>query len=142
MKLGDLLPFEINYISSMKTIYEIKNILLAKTDRTLLFDLQKRYRGIFNELNIHLWNNIIILGRQHYYFKFLKTDENKIIIRIFSRNNAFFIFIYILFMIVGIYGIIRMILKLDFIGVFFLILWMLFVFILTNFIHKKGEMMK
>jgi hypothetical protein len=62
MKLGDLLPFEINYISSMKTIDEIKNILLAKTDRTLLFDLQKRYRGRFNELNIHLWNNIIILN--------------------------------------------------------------------------------
>jgi hypothetical protein len=139
MKFRDFLPFEISYIDSEKTIDEIINILLAETDKTLLLDFQKRYRGKFNESNIHLWDNIILLRRQHYYFEFLKTDENKTKVKIFSRNNAFFIFAYIFFMIVGIYGLIKMIIMKNYIGILFLILWILFIFILTNFIHKKSR---
>jgi hypothetical protein len=145
MKLRDFLPFEINYISSIKTIQEINNILLAETDKTLLFNLQKRYRGKFNELNIHLWdNNIILFRRQHYYLKFLKTnaDEDKIGIRIFSRNSAFLIFVYTSFMIVGIYGLIGMLLRGDGIGIIFLLLWILFIFIASNFIWKKNDARK
>ena len=140
MKLREFLPFEINYISSIKTIQEINNILLAETDKTLLFDLQKRYRGKFNELNIHLWdNNIILFRRQHYYLKFLKTNanEDKTRKKIFSRNNAFLIFIYTLFMTIGICGLIRMGLRVDYIGIIFVLLWIFFIFIITNFIWKK-----
>jgi len=140
MKSRDFLPFEINYVSSIKTIQEIKNILLTETDITLLFDLQKRYRGKFNELNIHLWdNNFNIFRRQHYYLKFLKTDanEDKTRIRIFSRNNAFLIFVYTSFTIIGIYGLIRMVLRVDYIGIIFVLLWIFFIFIISNFIWKK-----
>jgi len=66
-------------------------------------------------------------------------DENKTKVKIFSRNNAFFIFAYIFFMIVGIYGLIKMIIMKNYIGILFLILWILFIFILTNFIHKKSR---
>jgi hypothetical protein len=132
MKLWDFLPFEISYINSLKTIDEIKNILL--------FDLQKKYRSKFEELNIHLWDDIF-LKDQHYYLKFLKTDtnDNKNKIRIFSRNNMFLFFVYIFFMIIGIYGLIKMILEGDYIGIIFLLLWILFIFIISNFIWKKDR---
>jgi hypothetical protein len=138
MKFWIFLPFEINYVNSSKTIDEIRNILLDKTDKTLLFDAQKRYRGKFDELNIHLRDNNMNINNQHYYLSFLETNTNEDMIRIkiFSRNNMRSCFGYILGMIIGICGIISMIWKINFIGIIFTIIWTSLIF-LFSLIHKK-----
>jgi hypothetical protein len=138
MNLRILLPFEISYINSNKSEDEIYNILLSETDQTFLFDLQKKIRGRFNKQKIHLWDNHLDpTKRQHYYLIFSKINNNENMVRIFSRSNLFFLILYVLFMICGIYGLITMILKMDFIGIIVTLIWMFFIFITCNFIWKK-----
>jgi hypothetical protein len=142
MKLWVFLPFEISYINSSKSEDEINNILLSETDQTLLFDMQKKFRCKFNKQKIHLWDNIFAsIKCQHYYLSFsnINNNENIIKIKIFSRNCLFFLLSYILFIIVGIYGLITMILKMNFIGIVFCLIWIFFVFIICNLLHKKGR---
>jgi hypothetical protein len=141
MKYWVFFPFEISYINSSKSEDEINNILLSETDKTLLFDMQKKFRGKFNKQKIHLWDNIIgFIKCQHYYLSFSnKKNENILNIKIFSRNNLLFLFLYILFIIIGIYGLITMILKMNLIGIVFCLIWIFFVFIICNLLHKIGR---
>jgi hypothetical protein len=147
MKFWIFLPFEIYYIDSNRSEDEINNILLSETDQTLLFDMQKKFRGKFNKQKIHLWgNSLAFLKRQHYYLNIYKINNNEKMLRIkiLSRNNLFYLFAYVLFIILGIYGLIIMILKINFIAIIFVLIWIFFIFIISNFLWKKvrEEMVK
>jgi hypothetical protein len=140
MKLLIFLPFEISYIDSNKSEDEINYILLSETDQTLLFDMEKQFRGKFNKQKIHLWsNNFSFIKREHYYLNLFKINNggNTVRIKIFSRNNFILLFTYILFILSGIYGFITMILKMNFIGIIFTMIWIFLVFIINNFLPKK-----
>jgi|GEM_PF-4972610 len=133
------LPYEINCFNSSKTIDNINKIILMNTDQTYLFDTNKMFRGKFNENKIHLWDNILnITKKQHYYLNIIEKNNN-VEIKIFSRNNLFYLSIYIIFMLIGFYGLLKMILEMNYFGILFIILWIIGVLIIGNIIFKKAR---
>jgi len=137
MDLWIFLPFEINHFNSSKTKNSIKNILYSDMDQTYLFDMNKKFRGNFYEHKIHLWDNIFSLHKkQHYYLEMVEKND-LVEIKIFSRSNFIYLIIYVTFMLAGIYGLITMILEINFSGILFVILWIIAVFIIGNLLWKK-----
>ena len=139
-KLIVLLPMKFIIITTLKSKDEIITIFTNEIDRTWYVDLRKRFRGIIKNDKIHLWNNIwLSRSQQHYYINFVRINKNnesdKIAIKIFGRNRLLELILYILFMIIGILGIIKS-QSFEIYKLLFIILWMTGVYIIGNILPR------
>jgi len=132
-----LLPFETSVFVTSRTKEKTKEILLHDVDQTKLPDSNKRFRAKIKNQSVHLWTNSgTIYKTQHYYCKFIESQKNDLAVSVFSRNNAFMILLYILFVGSGLVALVMSCLQKSFPGIAVAIAFVLFVFVMTNLLQK------
>jgi membrane-associated HD superfamily phosphohydrolase len=149
MKFDILLPFESRLIKTSKSKDEIINIFskeklinnfLIEKYQTLHIDLErldKLYKVKIKDDKIHLWKNDWLRNSHAYHcIEFIEINKNEVTVKIFSRNRLLEIILYIVFMIVGIIGIIINLMFFSKLGFFIIITLMLFNFLLFSFAPK------
>jgi hypothetical protein len=145
IKFDILFPLETRLVKTSKSKEEIINIFskdeitknhLKEKYQTWHLDLDdKLYRVKIKDDKIHIWKNDWLRNIHAYHcIEFIELNRNEVTVKIFSRNRLFEIVLYILFIIVGIIGIIINLMFFNSIlGLFIIIILILFNIYFFNF---------